>query len=399
MSCSPTGRALSGWSRAVAAAASGAGLRHILQDCTQASGGGVGRPRGPRGGRPSDELAKCHCRPRQEAGCDQDLRVRRARRNCDVRRRGALGALESRSTATAADCASPSLCSRRFPADCTRTPRPPMTGSRSASTEMVRTRRTAWRSGLSALRTSVLFLRALMTLPERRWDGQHDSPITYGTRSRKAPRGSSELGTALLARRARVRRGLATALLAHRPVADRTCGDRGERRYGQDYALAGLVVRYVAEAAIPIEELLIVTFTRAAAAELRDRVRTRLTQAVAALRDPSSSRTMTSFSPLLLRRTVATVSIGWSVPSSTLTPPRSRPSTASPSRCSPPWDQPLQVTSTRRFARTPTSSSRRSVPTSSRPNRSRVPWSRTSSQPWRPFRSCPSRCSRTPVYG
>jgi len=56
---------------------------------------------------------------------------------------------------------------------------------------------------------------------------------------------------------------------------------------GKTYALAGLVVRYVAEAAIPIEELLIVTFTRAAAAELRDRVRTRLTQAVAALRDPS----------------------------------------------------------------------------------------------------------------
>ena len=59
---------------------------------------------------------------------------------------------------------------------------------------------------------------------------------------------------------------------------------------GKTYALAGLVVRYVAEAAIPVEELLIVTFTRAAAAELRDRVRTRLTQAVRALRDPSAHR-------------------------------------------------------------------------------------------------------------
>jgi len=52
---------------------------------------------------------------------------------------------------------------------------------------------------------------------------------------------------------------------------------------GKTYALAGLVVRYVAEAEVPIDELLIVTFTRAAAAELRDRVRTRLAEAVAAL--------------------------------------------------------------------------------------------------------------------
>ena len=45
---------------------------------------------------------------------------------------------------------------------------------------------------------------------------------------------------------------------------------------GKTYTLAGLVVRYVAEADVSVEELLIVTFTRAAAAELRDRVRSRL---------------------------------------------------------------------------------------------------------------------------
>ena len=39
---------------------------------------------------------------------------------------------------------------------------------------------------------------------------------------------------------------------------------------GKTYTLAGLVVRYVAEAKVSVEELLIVTFTRAAAAELRD---------------------------------------------------------------------------------------------------------------------------------
>ena len=56
---------------------------------------------------------------------------------------------------------------------------------------------------------------------------------------------------------------------------------------GKTYTLAGLVVRYVAEEAVRVEELLIVTFTRAAAAELRDRVRSRLSEAAAALRRPS----------------------------------------------------------------------------------------------------------------
>jgi exodeoxyribonuclease V beta subunit len=56
---------------------------------------------------------------------------------------------------------------------------------------------------------------------------------------------------------------------------------------GKTYTLASLVVRYVAEAGVPIDEILIVTFTRAAAAELRDRVRSRLTDAVAALKRPA----------------------------------------------------------------------------------------------------------------
>jgi exodeoxyribonuclease V beta subunit len=56
---------------------------------------------------------------------------------------------------------------------------------------------------------------------------------------------------------------------------------------GKTFTLAGLVVRYVAEEAVRVEELLMVTFTRAAAAELRDRVRSRLSEAAAALRDPA----------------------------------------------------------------------------------------------------------------
>lgn len=45
---------------------------------------------------------------------------------------------------------------------------------------------------------------------------------------------------------------------------------------GKTYALAGLAVRYVAELGVPIDQLLVVTFTRAATAELQERVRSRL---------------------------------------------------------------------------------------------------------------------------
>ncbi|MGZ4726688.1 MAG: UvrD-helicase domain-containing protein [Acidimicrobiales bacterium] len=47
---------------------------------------------------------------------------------------------------------------------------------------------------------------------------------------------------------------------------------------GKTFTLAALVSRYVAELATPIEEILVVTFTRAAAAELRERVRRRLVE-------------------------------------------------------------------------------------------------------------------------
>jgi exodeoxyribonuclease V beta subunit len=45
---------------------------------------------------------------------------------------------------------------------------------------------------------------------------------------------------------------------------------------GKTYAIAGLVLRYVVEDGVPLPALLVVTFTRAATAELRDRVRARL---------------------------------------------------------------------------------------------------------------------------
>jgi exodeoxyribonuclease V beta subunit len=53
---------------------------------------------------------------------------------------------------------------------------------------------------------------------------------------------------------------------------------------GKTYTLAALAARYVAEEDVGVGELLIVTFTRAAAAELRARVRSRLTTTAHALR-------------------------------------------------------------------------------------------------------------------
>ncbi|WP_432523320.1 UvrD-helicase domain-containing protein [Kineococcus sp. SYSU DK006] len=56
---------------------------------------------------------------------------------------------------------------------------------------------------------------------------------------------------------------------------------------GKTYTIAGLVTRYVAEGRARIDELLVVTFGRAATAELRDRVRERLLRTRDALADPA----------------------------------------------------------------------------------------------------------------
>jgi len=52
---------------------------------------------------------------------------------------------------------------------------------------------------------------------------------------------------------------------------------------GKTYSLSALVVRHVAERGVEASELLVVTFTRVAAAELRDRTRRVLVESLAAL--------------------------------------------------------------------------------------------------------------------
>ncbi|MBJ7336693.1 exodeoxyribonuclease V subunit beta [Mycolicibacterium sp.] len=56
---------------------------------------------------------------------------------------------------------------------------------------------------------------------------------------------------------------------------------------GKTFALAGLVTRYVAEGQATLDQMLLITFSRAASQELRDRVRRQITDAAAAFDDPS----------------------------------------------------------------------------------------------------------------
>ncbi|GGL01382.1 UvrD-helicase domain-containing protein [Nocardia jinanensis] len=60
---------------------------------------------------------------------------------------------------------------------------------------------------------------------------------------------------------------------------------------GKTYAIVGLAVRYVAETGVDISRLLLVTFSRAATQELRERTRDRFVTVAAALADPVAART------------------------------------------------------------------------------------------------------------
>jgi exodeoxyribonuclease V beta subunit len=76
---------------------------------------------------------------------------------------------------------------------------------------------------------------------------------------------------------------------------------------GKTYAIAGLVLRYVIERGIPLPQLLVVTFTRAATAELRDRVRARLVGAADHLAAVLGGASRGHGDPLLARLTAPDV--------------------------------------------------------------------------------------------
>ncbi|MBV9721383.1 MAG: UvrD-helicase domain-containing protein, partial [Mycobacterium sp.] len=58
---------------------------------------------------------------------------------------------------------------------------------------------------------------------------------------------------------------------------------------GKTFALAGLVTRYLAEGAATLDQMLLITFSRAASQELRERVRRQIVDAVIAFDDPSTA--------------------------------------------------------------------------------------------------------------
>src|SRR3954451_19263537 len=58
---------------------------------------------------------------------------------------------------------------------------------------------------------------------------------------------------------------------------------------GKTFTVAALVARYVAEEGVPLDQLLVITFGRAASQELRERVREQLVAAERALADPAAA--------------------------------------------------------------------------------------------------------------
>ena len=58
---------------------------------------------------------------------------------------------------------------------------------------------------------------------------------------------------------------------------------------GKTWAICGLVLRLLLEAQLPVQQVLVVTFTKAATAELKDRIRSRIDQALQWLRQGTAT--------------------------------------------------------------------------------------------------------------
>jgi exodeoxyribonuclease V beta subunit len=76
-------------------------------------------------------------------------------------------------------------------------------------------------------------------------------------------------------------------LLAPLPAGPNTTVLEASAGTGKTYALAALVTRYVAEGRASLDDMLLITFSRAASQELRERVRDQLVRAAEALDDPA----------------------------------------------------------------------------------------------------------------
>ena len=76
----------------------------------------------------------------------------------------------------------------------------------------------------------------------------------------------------------------------HGPLPSGTTVLEASAGTGKTYTIAALVARFVAEDVADLDQMLIVTFSRAATGELRERVRERLTSAELGLADPAAAR-------------------------------------------------------------------------------------------------------------
>ena len=76
-------------------------------------------------------------------------------------------------------------------------------------------------------------------------------------------------------------------LLGPLPAACSTTVLEASAGTGKTFALAGLVTRYIAEDEATLDQMLLITFSRSATQELRDRVRRQIVDAVVAFDDPS----------------------------------------------------------------------------------------------------------------
>jgi exodeoxyribonuclease V beta subunit len=76
-------------------------------------------------------------------------------------------------------------------------------------------------------------------------------------------------------------------LLGPLPIGGSTTVLEASAGTGKTFALAGLVTRYIAEGVATLDKMLLITFSRAATQELRDRVRRQIVDAVQAFDDPS----------------------------------------------------------------------------------------------------------------
>ena len=76
-------------------------------------------------------------------------------------------------------------------------------------------------------------------------------------------------------------------LLGQLPAPQTTTVLEASAGTGKTFALAGLVTRYVAEGVATLDQMLLITFSRAATQELRDRVRRQIVDSVVAFDDLS----------------------------------------------------------------------------------------------------------------